>query len=115
MLHALFVQAPLAASTVIAGHSGANSFGSPVLTVERAMLGMPELLVVLAIVVVLFGATKLPQLGKGIGEAIGNFKKAQRDAERDSARNQEIDATPRLDRSESERVDRIEKDDHARS
>jgi len=96
-------------------YSGASSFSAPALTVERAMPGMPELLVVLAIIVVLFGATKLPQLGKGIGEAIGNFKKAQRDAERDSARNQEIDATPRLDRSERERLDRIEKDDHARS
>jgi sec-independent protein translocase protein TatA len=59
------------------------------------MLGMPELLVVLAIVVVLFGATKLPQLGKGLGEALGNFKKAQRDSERETARHEEIDATPR--------------------
>ncbi len=115
MFAALLVHAPLAANAMIAGHSGVSSFGSPAPIVERAMLGMPELLVVLAIVVVLFGATKLPQLGKGIGEAIGNFKKAQRDAERDSARNQEIDATPRLDRTEQERLDRIEKDDHARS
>ena len=75
----------------------------PVLPVARAMLGMPELLVILAIVVILFGATKLPQLGKGIGEALGNFKKAQRDAERDSLNHAEsdslnhaVDATPRV-------------------
>ncbi len=38
-------------------------------------LGIPELGVILAIVVIIFGATKLPQLGKGLGEAIRNFKK----------------------------------------
>jgi sec-independent protein translocase protein TatA len=64
------------------------------LPVVRAMIGMSELLIILAIVVVLFGATKLPQLGKGLGEAIGNFKKAQRDAARESLRH-EVDATPR--------------------
>ena len=37
-------------------------------------LGFPELLVILAIVVVLFGANRLPELGKGIGSAIKNFK-----------------------------------------
>jgi sec-independent protein translocase protein TatA len=58
--------------------------------------GMPELLIVLAIVVVLFGATKLPQLGKGLGEAIGNFKKAQKDAERQITRD-EVDATPQVE------------------
>lgn len=75
------------------------------LAVLRAMPGLPEMLVVLAIVVVLFGATKLPQLGKGIGEAIGNFKKAQRDAERDGART-EIDATPLQDADRLEKRDR---------
>lgn len=77
--------------------------GGVKLPLERAMLGMPELLVVLAIIVVLFGATKLPQLGKGLGEAIGNFKKAQREAERENSG--EIDATPRADA-------KLEKDDH---
>jgi sec-independent protein translocase protein TatA len=37
-------------------------------------LGMPELLVILLIVLVLFGANKLPQLGRGLGSAIRNFK-----------------------------------------
>ncbi|MBI5409146.1 MAG: twin-arginine translocase TatA/TatE family subunit [Nitrospirae bacterium] len=39
-------------------------------------LGMQELVIVFLIVFVLFGATKLPQIGKGMGEAIRNFKKA---------------------------------------
>ena len=38
-------------------------------------LGVPELLVIFAIIVVIFGASKLPQLGRGLGEGISNFKK----------------------------------------
>jgi len=39
-------------------------------------LGLPELVIILIIVVVVFGATKLPQLGDGLGRAIKNFKRA---------------------------------------
>ena len=39
-------------------------------------LGMGELLVILIIVIVLFGASKLPQLGAGLGQGIRSFKKA---------------------------------------
>jgi sec-independent protein translocase protein TatA len=39
---------------------------------------VPELLVILVIVIVIFGATKLPQLGKGLGEGIRNFRKGLR-------------------------------------
>lgn len=38
-------------------------------------LGVTELIVILLIVVVLFGASRLPQIGKGLGEGIKNFKK----------------------------------------
>jgi sec-independent protein translocase protein TatA len=37
-------------------------------------LGVPELLILLLIVIIIFGAGKLPQLGKGLGEGIRNFK-----------------------------------------
>jgi len=37
-------------------------------------LGFPELLIILIIVIVIFGAAKLPQLGRGLGEGINNFK-----------------------------------------
>jgi sec-independent protein translocase protein TatA len=37
-------------------------------------IGMPELLIVLFIVLIVVGANRLPQLGKGIGAAIRNFK-----------------------------------------
>ena len=39
-------------------------------------LGMGELVIILLIVVVLFGASRLPQLGKGLGEGIRSFKKS---------------------------------------
>lgn len=39
-------------------------------------IGVPELLVIGGIVVVLFGAKKLPQLGEGLGKGIRNFKSA---------------------------------------
>jgi len=51
-------------------------------------LGMPELLVILVIVVVIFGASRLPQIGRGLGEAIKNFKKA-------TSEPPEIDVTPK--------------------
>ena len=38
-------------------------------------LGTPELIVILVIVVILFGASRLPQLGEGLGKAIKGFKK----------------------------------------
>ncbi len=37
-------------------------------------LGLPELLIILAIVILIFGVNKLPRLGKGLGEGIKNFK-----------------------------------------
>ena len=39
-------------------------------------LGMGELVVILLIVIVIFGAGKLPQIGEGLGKAITNFKKS---------------------------------------
>jgi sec-independent protein translocase protein TatA len=44
-------------------------------------LGMGELLVILAIVVLIFGVNKIPQLGKGLGEGIRNFKSAFKEGE----------------------------------
>lgn len=50
-------------------------------------LGVTELAIILIIVVVLFGAKRLPEIGKGIGEAIRNFKKSTTEPP-------EIDVTP---------------------
>jgi sec-independent protein translocase protein TatA len=44
-------------------------------------LGMQELIVILIIVFFLFGAKRLPEMGKGIGEGIKNFKKSMKGEE----------------------------------
>ncbi len=46
-------------------------------------LGMPELVVILVIIVIIFGAGKLPEIGSGIGKGIKNFKEATKNAEKD--------------------------------
>jgi sec-independent protein translocase protein TatA len=42
-------------------------------------LGMPELIVILVIIIVIFGATRLPELGRGLGKGIRNFKDATKE------------------------------------
>ena len=54
------------------------------------MFGTQDILLLGVIVVVLFGATKLPQLGSGVGQAIRNFKKGMSEAD-------ETDVTPKKD------------------
>ncbi|MBN1663379.1 MAG: twin-arginine translocase TatA/TatE family subunit [Deltaproteobacteria bacterium] len=49
-------------------------------------IGMPELLIILVIILIIFGAGKLPEIGGAIGKGIKNFKKATNDTD-------EIDAT----------------------
>lgn len=51
-------------------------------------LGMQELIIILVIVIVLFGAKRLPELAGGIGKAIKNFKKSMSEPD-------EIDVTPK--------------------
>jgi len=65
-------------------------------------LGMPELIVILIIVIVLFGATRLPEIGKGIGQAIRNFKKATSEPD-------EIDVTPKKTVSQEKKKEETEK------
>ncbi len=37
-------------------------------------IGMPEMLIILVIIMLIFGASRLPEIGKGIGQGIKNFK-----------------------------------------
>jgi len=46
-------------------------------------LGMPELIIILVIIVIIFGAGKLPEIGSGLGKGIKNFKKATKDEEKE--------------------------------
>lgn len=46
-------------------------------------IGMPEMLIILAIVVLIFGANRLPELGRGIGAGIKNFKAGMGDGKKE--------------------------------
>ena len=52
-------------------------------------LGMPELIIILVIILIIFGAGKLPQIGEGMGKAIRNFKNAT--SEKDTKDQPKID------------------------
>jgi sec-independent protein translocase protein TatA len=47
--------------------------------VNMGRLGIPELLIILAIIILIFGANRLPEIGRGIGKGIKNFKNATKD------------------------------------
>ena len=47
-------------------------------------LGMPELIIILVILLVLFGGSKLPGLAKGLGQSIKEFKKSSKDDEHET-------------------------------
>ncbi len=54
-------------------------------------IGMPEIVLVLAVVLILFGAKKLPELARGMGQGIKEFKKASREVQDDLNRALEED------------------------
>jgi len=45
-------------------------------------IGMPELIIILVIILIIFGAGKLPEIGAGMGKAIKNFRGATADSEK---------------------------------
>ncbi len=59
-------------------------------------IGMPELIIILVIILIIFGAGKLPEIGAGLGKGIKNFKKATKE--------------PKLEDKEEEKPNKIEND-----
>jgi sec-independent protein translocase protein TatA len=57
-------------------------------------IGMPELLVILVIILIIFGAGKLPEIGAGLGKGIRNFKKAT---------NESLDSTEKAEKLEEKK------------
>ena len=45
-------------------------------------IGMPELIIILVIILIIFGAGKLPEIGGGMGKAIRNFRSATKEVEK---------------------------------
>jgi len=56
-------------------------------------IGMPELIIILIIILIIFGAGKLPEIGSGIGKGIRNFKKATHDKPEELATPEEKSAS----------------------
>ena len=52
-------------------------------------LGTPELVLIFIVILLLFGAKKLPELARGVGKSMGEFKKAREDFEREITRAEE--------------------------
>ncbi|MGM0424118.1 MAG: twin-arginine translocase TatA/TatE family subunit [Thermodesulfobacteriota bacterium] len=67
-------------------------------------IGIPELLIILVIILVIFGANKLPEIGSGMGRAIRNFKKATGEPEEIDINSQEQqkDQDQKLDSDKSQ-------------
>jgi sec-independent protein translocase protein TatA len=49
-------------------------------------IGMPEMIMIFVVILLLFGAKKLPELARGVGKSMGEFKKARDDFEREITR-----------------------------
>jgi sec-independent protein translocase protein TatA len=52
-------------------------------------IGVPEILLILLVILILFGARRLPEIGKGLGKGIREFKKASREITNEITRDDE--------------------------
>ncbi len=49
-------------------------------------IGLPELILILLVLLLVFGASRLPEIGKGLGQAINNFKASMKDSKKEEKR-----------------------------
>ena len=59
-------------------------------------IGFPELMIILVIIMIIFGAGKLPEIGSAFGNSIKNFKKSMKDAETENIEPGSPDGEPAL-------------------
>jgi sec-independent protein translocase protein TatA len=76
---------------------------------NKMALGYQELLIILAIVVVLFGASRLPQLAKALGQSKRAFKEGQDEAEEEAR----LEASKRRERLRASEADNLDEDELA--
>ncbi|MCI5142968.1 MAG: twin-arginine translocase TatA/TatE family subunit [Candidatus Electrothrix sp. ATG1] len=63
-------------------------------------LGMPEMVIILVIIVILFGAGKLPEIGAGLGQGIRNFKDSTKELEESKEQEKDVVAESSVSQSE---------------
>ena len=51
-------------------------------------IGLPEMLIIVLIIILLFGATRLPEIGRGLGKGIRNFKESVKDGSTDDKKDE---------------------------
>jgi len=59
-------------------------------------IGFPELMIILVIIMIIFGAGKLPEIGSAFGRSIKNFKKSMKDAEAEEIESGSPESEPAL-------------------
>ena len=64
-------------------------------------IGMPEMIIILIIIIIVFGVGKLPEIGAGLGKGIKNFKKASTEVEDDKKPEQIEDKKDKKDKNQS--------------
>lgn len=74
-------------------------------------LGMQELLVILAIVMLLFGGKRLPELGQGLGKAIRGFKDAEDETRKELEKAEEEKAEERGDEEKANETEAAEEEE----
>lgn len=74
---------------------------------NQMVLGYQELLIILAIVVVLFGASRLPQLAKALGQSKRAFKEGQEEADEEAR----VESAKRRERLRSTNADALDEND----
>jgi sec-independent protein translocase protein TatA len=68
-------------------------------------IGFPELMIILVIIMIIFGAGKLPEIGSAFGNSIRNFKKSMKDAENEELPEGEGSPTAEVTEGESGSAD----------
>jgi sec-independent protein translocase protein TatA len=64
-------------------------------------IGFPELMIILVIIMIIFGAGKLPEIGSAFGRSIKNFKSSMKDAESEDVPEESISENPQESTSET--------------
>jgi sec-independent protein translocase protein TatA len=73
-------------------------------------IGMPELIIILVIIMIIFGAGKLPEIGSGIGKGIKNFKKATSGELDEESAPRELEKSTAGEKTEGAKTDNAEKE-----